>query len=271
MTTLLHISDTHFGTEQAPVCEALRALSRDQKPDVLIFSGDLTQRARSAEFAAARAYVDSLGIAQVLVLPGNHDIPLYNVFARMFHPYQGYAREFGTELSPVIDTPAVLVVGINTTRASRHKNGVVSGEQIEAVCATLGRARPGQLRVVVTHQPAAVFRDKDEHDRLRGADPALQAWSAAGADLVLGGHIHLPYIVDLLSGSKPVPRAMWCVQAGTALSSRVRHGTANSVNLIRWDGGWGGERSCTVERCDFDVLTGRFIPASTRELVLGVV
>lgn len=269
MTTLLHISDTHFGTEQAPVCEALRALSRDQKPDVLIFSGDLTQRARSAEFAAARAYVDSLGIAQVLVLPGNHDIPLYNVFARMFHPYQGYAREFGTGLSPVIDTPSVLVVGVNTTRASRHKNGVVSGEQIESVCATLGRARPGQLRVVVTHQPAAVFRDKDEHDRLRGADPALQAWSAAGADLVLGGHIHLPYVVDLLSGSKPVPRAMWCVQAGTALSSRVRHGTANSVNLIRWDGGSGGERSCTVERCDFDVLTGRFIAASTRELVLG--
>ncbi len=278
MTMLLHISDTHFGTEQEPVCKALLALAAQRRPDVLVFSGDITQRARAPEFAAARKYVDSLGITPMLVLPGNHDIPLLNIFGRMFNPYAGYSLAFGKELEPVIDLDPVLIIGVNTTRPSRHKNGVVSLEQAARVAQRLRQARPGQLRVVVTHQPAAVIRQQDEHDRLRGAGAALQQWSAAGADLVLGGHIHLPYIADLTQDMSatlsikrdPVPRAMWCVQAGTALSSRVRHGTANSVNLIHWPApDQKSGRSCVVERCDYDVAAGRFVTASECVLALA--
>lgn len=270
MSLLLHISDTHFGTEQPPVVSALQALVRERHPDLLVFSGDITQRARPAQFAAARRLCDALGIAQMLALPGNHDIPLYNLLGRMTRPYGNYLRMFGPRLEPMLETDDFLVIGVNTTRPSRHKNGEVSLEQVHRVARQLQGARPGQLRIVVTHQPADVIRVQDEPDRLRGAEHALQDWSRAGADLVLGGHIHLPYVLDLSARPTPTPRPMWLVQAGTAVSSRVRHGTCNSVNLIHWRPARLGEsRTCMVERCDYSAAEGWFATAQRDTLMLG--
>ena len=270
MSVLLHISDTHFGTEQAPVVAALETLARERLPDVLVFSGDITQRAQPAEFAAARGLCDRLGIRRILALPGNHDIPLLDVFARAMWPYHRYLAQFGPRLESTLVTDDFFVVGVNTTRAARHKNGEVSAEQVRRVARELQAARPRQLRIVVTHQPAAVVRAEDEHDRLRGADQALQAWARAGADLVLGGHIHLPYVMDLTAASPPTPRPMWCVQAGTAVSSRVRHGTCNSVNVIHWRAAVAGERrECVVERCDYRPDAGWFETAELQTLRLG--
>jgi 3',5'-cyclic AMP phosphodiesterase CpdA len=270
MSILLHISDTHFGTEKPLVVAALQSLAKERQPDVLVFSGDITQRARSAQFAAARRMCDALGIAHMLALPGNHDIPLYNLPARITRPYGNYLQAFGPRLEPMLETDDFLVIGVNTTRPSRHKNGEVSPEQVHRVARQLQGARPGQLRVVVTHQPAEVMRTQDEHDRLRGADHALQDWSRAGADLVLGGHIHLPYVMDLTARPQPTPRPMWCVQAGTAVSSRVRQGTCNSVNLIHWRPNLPGEpRTCMVERCDYNAAEGWFSTAKRDSLLLA--
>lgn len=271
MTVLLHISDTHFGTEEAPVVAALQALVREQRPDAVILSGDITQRARSAQFAAAKKFCDSLGVARILTLPGNHDIPLYNVAARMFSPYGGYKAAFGDELEPELEFGDVLVLGVNTTRPERHKDGVVSAAQVNRVVKRLHQARRDQLRVVVTHQPACVMRPEDEKDRLHGGEVAVQAWSRAGADLVLGGHIHLPYVSDVCSrAGTPAPRPMYCVQAGTALSHRVRHGTPNSCNVIRWEPPRDGEgRACRVERWDFELAECKFALAHPYDLALG--
>lgn len=270
MSLLLHISDAHFGTEQAPVVQALRNLARDRRPDALIFSGDVTQRARRAQFDAAARFVESLGIARRMALPGNHDIPLYNVFARAFAPYRGYMRAFGHDLEPVLQGADFVAIGVNTTRPGRHKDGEVSAAQVERVAGLLRKARPGQLRIVVTHQPCALPSTHDETDRLDGADPAIRAWADAGADLVLGGHIHLPYVLDLSQSPWDASRRMWCVQAGTATSSRVRFSIANSVNLIEWKPPVAGApRTCTVERCDFDATRGRFVCAPAVELALG--
>ena len=170
----------------------------------------------------------------MLTLPGNHDIPLYNLAARLFDPYGGYRRTFGGELEPVIEWDDVLLLGVNTTRPDRHKHGEVSRRQIQRVSERLRQARRDQLRVVVTHQPACVMRPEDEKDRLRGGEAAVRAWSEAGADLVLGGHIHLPYVSDVCALATQTTRTMYCVQAGTALSHRVRHGSPNSVNVVRW-------------------------------------
>lgn len=264
MSLLLHISDTHFGTEQPPVVDALRAMAHELRPQVVVLSGDITQRARSAQFAAARAFCDSLQAPHLLALPGNHDIPLYNLAARMFQPYAGYTAAFGTDLEPVLDLPELLVIGVNTTRARRHKDGEVSVAQINRVVHLLRGARPEQLRVVVTHQPACVMRPEDEPDRLHGGEAAVKAWSRAGADLVLGGHIHLPYLSDLCA-LKVVPDGRtYCLQAGTAVSHRVRHGTPNSVNLIHWDQG-----QCKVERWDYDLADSRFEPTHTYEIELA--
>jgi len=259
MTVILHLSDTHFGTEEGPVVAAVLKLVRQERPSAVILSGDITQRARREQFAAARAFCDSLHVDHLLTLPGNHDIPLYNVAARLFTPYRGYARVFGHNLEPELEFADVLVIGVNTTRPERHKDGVVSPRQIRRVCERLRGARREQLRIVVTHQPACVMRPQDEKDRLHGGEEAVQAWSGAGADLVLGGHIHLPYVSDVCARIKEAPRTMYCVQAGTAFSHRVRHNTPNSVNLIRWSAPAAGEpRTCQVERWDYDLANSSF-------------
>lgn len=257
MTLLLHISDTHFGTEQAPVVEALVDLARAQLPDLVVLSGDITQRARPAQFRAARALVDRLG-APVLAIPGNHDIPL-SLWQRLLRPYARHSAAFGADLQPVFSSPELLVVGVNTTRPYRHTDGAVSAAQIDRVGQWLAGATPAQLRVVVVHQPLEVARARDVRDRLHGHAAAQHAWAHAGADLVLGGHIHLPYVAPLPG----LARAMWVVQAGTAVSSRVRSGVPNSVNLLRWSA---LQARCAVEQWDYAAARAAFVCAKTCSL-----
>ncbi|MDO9405877.1 MAG: metallophosphoesterase [Polaromonas sp.] len=248
MTRLLHISDPHFGTVQPDVMQALLKLSRDLKPDLLVLSGDITQRAHAEQFRQARAFCDRLAIPHMLTLPGNHDISLLNPFKRFFNPYGAYRREFGQALEPVLDLPDVCVIGVKTTRRWRHKNGEVSTGQVARVAKRLRQASATQLRVVVVHQPLHVLRSEDAHDALRNREAATLAWAAAGADLVLGGHVHLPYAVDLGQCVTGVDRHFWCVQAGTALSSRVRWEAPNSVNVLDFHA---GENACSLERWDY--------------------
>lgn len=269
MGVLLHISDTHFGTEQAPVVEALVALAAQQRPDVVVLSGDITQRARPAQFRAAKVCVERLG-APVLAIPGNHDIALFDLWARLTRPYARFSAVFGTDLEPVHASPDWLVVGVNTTRARRHRHGEVSAAQIERVTRLLANASPRQLRVVVVHQPVAVPLDGERHNLLRGHAQATQAWAAAGADLVLGGHIHLPFTLPLHG----LARRLWAVQAGTAVSARTRSGVPNSVNILRW--GVAAEHGshsapapalpdgcCLIERWDFDQRERAFVHTGT--------
>jgi 3',5'-cyclic AMP phosphodiesterase CpdA len=245
MSVLLHISDTHFGTEQQPVMEALVRLSLQQRPDWLVLSGDITQRARKVQFDAARAFVDRLNVP-VLAIPGNHDIPLFDLWTRLRQPYARYSAAFGEVLEPTHSSSDLLVVCVNTTRWYRHKNGEISKQQIDRVAQRLMQARPEQLRVVVVHQPLAVKQAADAHDLLRGHAKAIQRRAAAGADLLMGGHIHLPHVMPIPSTARPV----WAVQAGTAVSSRVRSGVPNSVNIIRCGQDAPGGR-CVVEQWDY--------------------
>ncbi|MDR7093714.1 metallophosphoesterase family protein [Hydrogenophaga laconesensis] len=258
MSVILHISDPHFGTEQLPVARALMQLAERVEPDLVVLSGDITQRARSAQFRAARGFMDRLP-APRLVLPGNHDIPLFNLWARLWNPYARHRAAFGDTLEPAFNSSDLLVLGVNTTRPGRHKNGEVSSAQVARVAGQLARATPQQLRVVVVHQPIEVLRPQDAHDRLIGHTAAQEAWAAAGADIVLGGHIHLPYVMALPA----LPRPMWAVQAGTAVSSRVRPGAPNSVNLVRWDA---AEGSCVVEQWDHAVAEQAFVQVRVTRL-----
>lgn len=267
MSCLLHMSDPHFGTEQRDVAQALVDLARQHQPDVLVLSGDITQRAHLSQFEQAREFCDRLDIPVMLSLPGNHDIPLFNLYKRLFNPYGNYLKVFGPLVETVVSTRWLQVIGVKTTRRWRHKNGEVDAGQIERVMGLLQRAHPQQLRVVVVHQPVWVPRAEDEHDRLANWEAAVRAWASAGADLVMGGHIHLPYVCDL---SGPVPglgRRLWCVQAGTALSSRVRQEAPNSVNLLRYRADR-GPHGCQFQRWDFSAASGQFEVASSAELLL---
>lgn len=262
MSVLLHISDTHFGTEEPRVVEALVTLAVQQCPDVVVLSGDITQRARPAQFRAAKTFADRLG-ALVLVVPGNHDIALFDLWARFTRPYARYAKAFGSDLEPVHASQDLLVIGVNTTRPWRFKNGEVSAAQIDRVATWLAGASAQQLRVVVVHQPAAVIRAEDRADQLRGHHAALRAWAAAGADLVLGGHIHLPYTL----AQHGLARRLWVVQAGTAVSSRIRLEAPNSVNILRWGESRGEQgrrgadagKDCLIEQWDYARHEGAFV------------
>ena len=235
---MLHVSDLHFGTEQAAVVAALMRWVREQRPSGVVITGDITQRATPAQFAAARAFVDelaALGVPLLGCLPGNHDIPLFALWQRLVTPYQRFARVFdaavvGPDGMSSHEDEGLLLICVKTTRRWRHERGTISSAQAQAVAERLRASTTQQLRVVAVHQPIAVKPGASDADQvLRGADAALAQWNAAGCDVVLGGHIHLPYVLRL-----PGARAVWLAQAGTAVSRRTRAGVPNSFGELIW-------------------------------------
>ena len=225
-----------------------------------MLSGDITQRARHAQFRAARTFTDRLG-APLLAIAGNHDIPLFDLWTRLRRPYARFSAAFGDVLEPEHCSAELWVLSVNTTRASRHKNGEISALQAERIAHRLRQSHAAQLRVVVMHHPVAVSRAQDLPNRARGHAAAIALWAAAGADLIMGGHIHLPYVMALPGLARP----LWAVQAGTAVSTRVRDHGPNSVNLIRW-----GEDSvpgfCLMEQWDFSETAQAFVCSKVSEV-----
>lgn len=265
MSTLIQISDPHFGTEQPLVVTALLALVRNVKPIAAVLSGDITQRARRAQFTAARRFVDQLEVPHWLAIPGNHDIPLFNVAARAFCPYEGFKRAFGTQLEPQLECDGFQLIAVNTTRPSRHKDGEISNEQVERVARQLRPAPAHRLRIVVTHQPVHVLRSSEVHNRVHGYRAAVSSWAAAGADIIMGGHIHLPYIAALRDHFPELTRRCWIVQGGTAVSHRVRANHPNSVNLVHYSP---SAAHCCVERWDYDAASASFQRTDAQQLEL---
>jgi 3',5'-cyclic AMP phosphodiesterase CpdA len=232
MKTIAHISDLHFGRDLQPVAEALARDLADQAPDLVIASGDFTQRARSRQFAAARAYLARLPQPQ-LVVPGNHDVPLFDVFRRFLSPLTRYCRFINSDLDPTYCDDEVLVLGLNTARSFTWKNGRISCEQIEAL---EQRLKEGGLRVkiVVTHHPFLPPPGDNTGIELVGrAAIAMQVLDTCNVDLLLAGHLHRGYAGDIRTHYPAARRAMIAVQAGTAISCRTREGEANAYNLLR--------------------------------------
>ncbi|MBA1272592.1 metallophosphoesterase family protein [Stutzerimonas azotifigens] len=261
MTHILQISDTHFGTEQPAVLDAMERHVVEHGADLLILSGDITQRARPAQFAAARAFMQRLerhGIPDSLVIPGNHDIPLYNLLRRFISPYGQYRKHFGDDLEPTFENDDALIIGLNTTAPKRHKDGLVTPEQVEAVCRKLERSDRHKVSIVVAHQPFGAMVPSDLRNLQHGAQPALERWAEAGLDMVMGGHIHLPYVLPLSKQYQSLSREIWMVQAGTTLSSRVRGTSPNSFNRLRLC--TEGHKTACVER--WDLLDGHFVLGS---------
>ncbi|MEH6387560.1 MAG: metallophosphoesterase [Pseudomonas profundi] len=264
MTRVLQLSDPHFGTEQPHVVDALHRFIDNCAPDVLLLSGDITQRARRHQFDAAQRFLDRVR-CPVLAIPGNHDIPLFNLFARFINPYGNFQRAFGKQLEPEFSNPDVLVLGVNTTRASRHKDGEVSASQTARIIERLRQAEPGQLRIVMQHHPVRAVAESDTANLLIGRERAVPAWVDAGMDLLLGGHIHLPYVWPVYGHDGETGRKAWTVQAGTAISSRTRGEVPNSVNLIQHEYEAGRHR-CNVERWDYSLEAQSFVQALVTDI-----
>jgi 3',5'-cyclic AMP phosphodiesterase CpdA len=255
VSRLLHLSDTHFGTELPGVRDALERFVACARPEVLVLSGDVTQRATRAQFARARDWLERLPVRHQLVIAGNHDIPLFDLRERVRHPYRRMSEAFGTQREPLLDLPDWRIVTLDTTRWWRHEDGTLSRAQIERTASALQAAAPDQIRVIATHHPLHVTRQMDERHRPTRHRAALSAWAGAGADILLSGHIHLPAVVPVaieplvaLEGRGDVSlRRIWSVQAGTAISHRVREGIPNTVMLLE---ALSGERHGRLCRCE---------------------
>jgi 3',5'-cyclic AMP phosphodiesterase CpdA len=231
ISVLLHVSDPHFGTEEPRAVSALLALAEQEQPDVVLASGDITQRARSHEFDAARRFFSRLCTRHALIVPGNHDMPLWDLPRRLLAPFAGFRRVFGHELEPRLVSPFVWIAGLVSARPWRHKDGALSAAQVEDTARWFEGTPPGALKVVLTHHPLAASRWHQEDDVISGADAALTRWSDAGVHLVLGGHTHTPYVVPVAAG--PRRHTLWVAQAGSAVSFRLHAGGTHSVNLLR--------------------------------------
>jgi 3',5'-cyclic AMP phosphodiesterase CpdA len=281
MSAVLHISDTHFGLEVEPVVSALLALHTELQPELVVLSGDITQRARPYEFARASAFLERLAPRALLAVPGNHDLPFFRPWLRLTAPYARYKAAVQDDLAPVHASDDFLVLGVNTTRPQRLEDGEISPAQVESVAARLSEGPAGQLKIVVTHQPLAGPPTGRARGVIRSAAPALDAWVRAGARLFLGGHLHVPYVTELKAQMPTLSDQAWVAQAGTAVSYRLRERIPNSVNVIRGGaatpanvirGGAatpadviraGSATPARVERWDYDAQAQRFCIHST--------
>ncbi len=231
MRTIIHLSDLHFGRVDEALIAPLRALIERLEPDVVVVSGDLTQRAHSHEFRAARAFLDSLPGPQIVV-PGNHDVPLYNVVARFLTPLRKYRLHVTDDLDPEYVDEEIAVLGINTARSLTFKDGRVNHEQIDKLRARLGTLEPGLTKVIVTHHPFDLPPHFDEEHLVDRAPLAMDMFAECGVDLLLAGHMHASHAGNTAERYKIGGYAALMVQAGTATSTRGR-GEANSFNVLR--------------------------------------
>jgi len=251
MRTLVHLSDLHFGRVDQALLAPLRARVEALRPDVVVVSGDLTQRARSAQFKAARAWLDTLPGPQIVV-PGNHDIPLYNVVARFFTPLVKYRRYMTANLAPEYVDDEIAVLGVNTARSLTFKDGRVNHEQVGRLRARFNALPDGLTHVVVTHHPFDLPEHFDEDDLVDRAPMAMEAFADCGVDLLLAGHLHSSHATSSSQRYKIAGYAALVVQAGTATSTRKR-GEENSFNAIRVEPG-----RLTVERYSWQEALATF-------------
>ena len=231
MRTLVHLSDLHFGRVDDVLVDPLIKLVAQIKPDVVVVSGDLTQRARSEQFREARQFLDALPSPQIIV-PGNHDVPLHNMVTRFFRPLEKYQRYITHDLEPFYADEEIAVLGINSARSLTFKNGRVNESQIARAQARLATLDAHIVKVIVTHHPFDLPADYADTEIIGRAPMAMKMFARYGADMLLAGHLHVSHAGSTAARYAISGYAALVVQAGTATSTRSR-GESNSFNVIK--------------------------------------
>jgi 3',5'-cyclic AMP phosphodiesterase CpdA len=237
MARLVHLSDLHFGAHDPVLVEAVERKIDEIAPDLVVISGDFTQRARTEQFQEACRFLERLRDAghEVLAVPGNHDVPLYDVLRRFLSPLTRYMRYIDDTLCPMQEIPGATVLGINTARSLTFKDGRINEDQVRFIQETFERTDPDSTRILVTHHPLFALQIGESVTRAVGrSELALDAIGDAGVDMLLAGHNHDASVHsarDLVTRAGPA----LVVQAGTATSTRVRE-QSQSFNRIEVDG-----------------------------------
>jgi 3',5'-cyclic AMP phosphodiesterase CpdA len=231
MGTIVHLSDLHFGRVDPRLVDPLVRTIETIGPDLVAVSGDLTQRARGGQFREARRFLDRLP-CPLLVVPGNHDVPLFNVAARVLDPYGGYRRHIQEELEPAFENAQMIAVGLNSARAfPLHGGGRLNDAQVARAAARLKSAPVDAVRIVVTHHPFDLPDTHGDEHLVGRSGMAMEQLASAGADVFLAGHLHVSHVGHSAQRYQIAGHSALVVQAGT-LSMR-RRGEPNTLNVLR--------------------------------------
>jgi len=250
---IAHLSDVHFGAED-PLCVAgTVAWLQEQQPDLVVISGDFTQRARREQFEDASAWLNKLRADghRILAIPGNHDVPLYDLARRFATPLRRYKRWISNDLCPWFEDEHVAVLGINTARSLTFKDGRINRDQMALIEERFGRVAPEKTRILVTHHPlyAMPIGEGNELSEAVGRhDDAARVVCRAGVHIALAGHYHRTYAAAARRMTETSGGAL-VIQAGTATSVRLRNNELQSFNwlhvhrnndielqVVAWDG-----------------------------------
>lgn len=231
--TIVHISDLHFGRINEPLLQPLIDFIKTLKPDVIVISGDITMRARTKEFIAAREFLAKLPFAQIIV-PGNHDIPLYNMYSRFFQALKKYRKYITEDLEPVYKDESMVIYGLNTARSFALVRGRVDLSQIKKICAEFDKLPREVLRVVVTHHPFDLPEDFKAYNLQRKPAEAMEMLIKSKVDILLAGHTHKSIIDHVPKQAEELGYKPLVIQAGTSTSVRTRRESHhNTFNVIR--------------------------------------
>jgi 3',5'-cyclic AMP phosphodiesterase CpdA len=240
MATIVHLSDLHFGRVSPVLCDQVLQFIGRERPRLTVISGDLTQRAREKQYLAARRFIDQIP-GPVVVVPGNHDVPMYDVLRRFFRPLERFTRIITPDLWPTYRDDELFILGANTTRAftcdphAFWKNGTLSEAQLAEIGGRFAQARPLALRVLVIHHPLVNPWNDGLRDTAVGRERIIRSLEGARVQVVLSGHLHFAYGRQAPRPKMP-PGQILCIQAGTATSTRLRQGEANAFSVLHWDG-----------------------------------
>ena len=257
MRTVVHVSDLHFGRVEPALLAPLREAIEGLHPDVLVVSGDLTQRARRAQFAAAAEYLATLPSPRIVV-PGNHDVPYYDVLRRFLAPLERFRRYITDDPFPTYVDDEIAVVGVNTARSLTFKGGRINVEQVREVERRLHGLPERVTRIVVTHHPFDIPAGGDESDVLGRAPMAMEIFARASVDVFLSGHLHHSNTGTTAHRYRIAGFAALVVQAGTATSTRERE-EANAFNVLRI-----GETDLQVQTWRWSAQRQAFAPDSDK-------
>ena len=236
MARIAHLSDIHFGANDPKIVSATEAWLERSQPDLVIISGDFTQRARVDQFRAASAWLNRLRAAgmRLLVIPGNHDVPLYDVVRRFAAPLDRYKRYISNELCPWYEDEKVAILGINTARSLTIKDGRINHDQMKMIEERFAPVTPEKTRILVTHHPLfamPIGKGGELSEAVGRHDDAVEAAAAAGIHIALAGHFHRTYAEAAQKMVADAGGAL-VIQAGTATSTRLRNAEPQSFNWL---------------------------------------
>ncbi|MEI8338136.1 MAG: metallophosphoesterase [bacterium] len=263
MKTIVHLSDLHFGKIDAKRVNPLIKKISEIKPDLIIVSGDLTQRATEKEYKDAKKFFRKLD-RPIFVIPGNHDIPLINIFQRLTDPFKKYKKIISTDLNPFYCDETIAIAGINSVRRYKITSGRISSKQISTTEKLLDNLDPKLIKIVVCHHPldlpySAKTIKKHTHGVVSHSKTAMKHFSKIKVDIFLTGHIHQSHVADTKRRYKIDGYGGLIIQAGTAMSKRTRwEPVAFNVLKIK-------RPNISIENYVGDILSPNYILSSTKK------